>query len=641
MMEILFVVAGFLGLLAWGDLLVARLMPRHSDHALERALTGFGLLFGGGAYLIHGLGFLGLLYTPLTYAVALFCTAGIVLWLLNWWHGHLAREDAHATRNEPSTPKQNTELLPFSHLPLLASHLSLLDRLLLTGICLFAAVNLLGCLTPEIRDDCLINHLSIPASFANAHRIVIHPFNMNMGRPQMIHMYYLLSLLFQNVFGAKLIHSMIALVGLAAMGWLATRTCEKGALWPALYLFYSLPAVTLYATCSYIDLGRIYFEVYPLWLILRYAFGEKNSGRPQGAMLLLAAVIFGFGMGVHWLSSFFGWPALTATVFVAVLAAGGERRWKRAFLAATIFGLLSAVVFSPWIIRNWVFMGNPCQAVFRTPGGADAPQQINPDLGGYFLAIRELPQRLYDTFWVISASGNCPPILLLGVLILKFALRDRDRRRSVMLVFAILYMLLFAATSPVQDGRYILPGFAVSAILFFHYTEKMLANYRRYRPYLVGGILGLGVLNFAMTKYVLYADFGEPPWPVYSSAAVEKSLTERSGDRRMIHYLNEQLPPGSKVLLDTWRGPLYVWIPFMARNDMDPWILHTLLRRTSDNAALVKALRGWGLTHLVVGDEFPPNGLSEAQQARLREFVQQHLRLVHEVGDQRLYEIVN
>jgi hypothetical protein len=332
---------------------------------------------------------------------------------------------------------------------------------------------------------------------------------------------------------------------------------------------------------------------------------------------------------------------LTATTFLAVVAAGGAGRWRRAFVSATIFGLLSAAVFSPWIVRNWVFMGNPSQAIFRTPGGAEAPQQINPELGGYFLAIEELPRRLKETFWDISASGNCPPILLLGALALKLGFRDRDRRRSVMLVYAFLYLLLFAITLPVQDGRYILPGFAVSVILFFHYADRMLANYRRYRRYLVGGILALGVLNFATAKSILHGDYGEPPWPVYSPAAVEKFLTERSGDRTMIHYLNEKLPPGSKVLLDTQRGPLYIWVPFMARNDMDPWILYTLLRRSHDNDAFVKALRRWRLTHILVGEEFHQNYLTEEQKKRLQEFVQQHLRLVYEVGGQRLFEIVN
>jgi len=626
MVEIISVAIGYLGLLAWGDWLVARLMPRHSDHSLERALTGFGLLYGAGAYLILVLGLLGLLYKLLTYAILLFCATGIILWLMEG-----PRQGAALRKNAGESPEAPR---PSSNLQTPNSRLPFSDRLLLVGVCVFALLNFIGCLTPEVRDDCLINHLAIPAGFANAHRIDIHPFNVNMGRPQMIHMYYLLSLLFQNVFGAKLIHSMIALVGLAAMGWLAVRTCEKGAMSLSLYLLYSLPVVTLYATCSYIDLGRIYFEVFPLWLVLRYQREQRRSD------LLLAAVIFGFGMGVHWLSSLFGWPALTATVFFAVLLGGGAGRWKQAFLAATVFGLVSAAVFSPWIIRNWIFMGNPSQALFHTPGGVDLSQQLNPELGRYVLAIRDLPQRLYFAIWVITVEGNCPPILLLGALALKFASRDRDPRRSAMLIFAILYLLLFAVTSPSQDGRYILPGFAVSLVLFFHYVERLLANFRQYRPYLFGGVLALGLLNFATTKHKLYFDFHEPLWPVYSRSAVERFLTQRSGDQTIFHYLNEQLPPGSKVLLETMRCPLYVWRPFMARHEVNPRILHTLLRRTNDNEALLKELRKWRLTHILVSDDFPPDGLTEPQQQRLREFIQKHLRLVYQYEINRLFEII-
>ncbi|MBM3333682.1 hypothetical protein FJY63_03385, partial [Candidatus Sumerlaeota bacterium] len=179
-MEIPIVAIAFLGFLAWGDLIVARFMPWHSDHPLERALTGFGLLFGVGSFAIHALGFAGLLYKPLAYVLLSVCLAGIILWLA----------DRHRQ------PAGLTSLVPTSHLPLLTSIL-----------CLMVAVNFIGCLTPEIRDDSLVNHLSIPACFANAHRIAIHPYNMNMGRPQLVHMYYILPLLFQNVYAAKLIHS--------------------------------------------------------------------------------------------------------------------------------------------------------------------------------------------------------------------------------------------------------------------------------------------------------------------------------------------------------------------------------------------------------------------------------------------------
>ena len=612
-MEIVLVAIGFVGLLAWGDLLVARLMPWHSEHPLGRALTGFGLLFGAGSYLIHALGFAALLYRPLAYAVVLVCATGIVLWLADRYR-----------LGETSPWKRPATVLP--------------DNLLAAALCVMVAINLLGCLTPEVRDDCLINHLSIPASFANAHRIEIHPFNIDMSRPQLIHMYYLLPLLFQNVFGAKLIHTMIALVGLAAMGWLTVRVCEKGALWLSLYVFYSLPVVTLYATCAYIDLGRIYFEVFPLWLILRYQQERRRSD------LVLAAVIFGFGMGVHGLSSLFGWPVLTATVFFAVVAQGGSGRWKRALVAALGFGALSAAVFAPWIVRNWFLMGNPCREIFGGPAGIDQSQLLNPALARPVLAIWELPRRLYEAIWVISVSGNCPPILLVIALVLKLALRDRDPRQTVMLLFAFFHLFLFAVMLPIQDGRYILPGFAVSVILVFHYAERLMASRRVYRVCLVAGVLALGLLNFATSKYRLYLPtpdgYGEPPWPVYSRATGERFLENRFGDRRMIHYLNEQLLPGSKVLLDDMTGPLYVWRPFMTRNYRDPRILYTLIRQTGDNDALLARLRGYGLTHILIEGDPPPDGLTAAQLARLFSFAEQHLQLVHQVGDQRLFAIV-
>jgi len=609
--EIVSVAIGFLGFVALGDVLVARLSPRWSDHRLERALAGFGLVFGVGAYTIHALGFLGLLYKPLAWAILGICAAAIAMWARRG--GLRAVRQALKERRLPRS-----------------------DIILAAGLCAMAAVNILGCLTPEIRYDCLINHQSIPAGFANAHRIEIHPYNVNMGRPQLIHMYYALPLLFHDVFGPKLIHTMIALVGLAALGWTAARTCEKGALWPSLYLFYSLPVVTLYATCAYIDLGRIYYEVFPLWLVLRYQQGRRKGD------LLLAAVIFGFGMGVHMLSSLFGWPAMAATVFFAVLFGGGEGRWKRALASSIAFALVSAVVFSPWIVRNCVLMGNPNPSLFPVPAGADQPQHLLPELGGYIRAIGDLPRRLYGAIVLISKTGNCPPLLLVIALVLKFAVRDRDPRRATMFVFALLHLVLFALTMPLQDGRYILPGFAVSVVLFFHYVEHLLgrAGAARYRPYVVGGVLALGLLNFANSKYRLYTDYREVPWPVLSASARAKYLDERLGGMEIARYLNEHLPPRSKVLLENMVGPLYLWRPFMARNPKDPPIFYTFLRRTKDNRALAAKLHAWGITHILVEGDFRREGLTPEQQRRLDEFVARRLRFVHTEGRQKLYEIV-
>lgn len=623
-MEILLVAIGFLGILAWGDWLFVRLAPRLCDHPFERALAGFGLLFGIGSYLLHALGFLGLLYKPLAVGFLIFCVAGIVIRVID---------------RERPVWKRPTDWTGW-------------DRFFFAAICLVAVIDLIGCLTPEIRDDCLINHQSIPAGYANAHRIDMHPYNANMGRPQLLQTWYILPLLYQNVFGPKLIHSFLGLFGLAAMAWLALRTADRKACLPAVFLFGTLPVFVMYTNCAYVDLGRIYYELLPLCLILRFQQDRRWS------TLILAAVIFGFGMGVHWLSSFFGWPVLTATTFFAVGLGGGERSWRRAFGAAALFGGIAFLVFSPWIIRNWIVLGNPAQPLFRVPAGADEAQRFSPEVLSYFGALKELPQRIFRSVQVISKSGNCPPILLIGAIILKFILRDRDPRRAAMLLFAVFHLMIFAITLPIQDGRYILPGMAVSVVVFFHYAETLLANYRQYRPYLLVGITLLGLLNFAMAKQRLYYDYSEPPWPVYTREAVERFLTNRFGDRSMIHYINDELPEDSKVLLDDAVGALYIWRPFMARNYHDTRITDAFVRKTRDNVELLEWFRKYGVTHILVKTgmrlqkvgfteallqepDFPTDDLNEEQKERLDQFVREHLLPIHTVGDETLFKVVD
>ena len=125
-MEIMLIAIGFLGLLAWGERLVRWLWPAFSDRPFERALTGFGLLFGGGAFVIHMLGFAGLLYEALAIGILILCATGIALWLAD----RLRQPEAFRASWPAATS----------------------DRVLLVALIAFAILNLLACLTPEIRD---------------------------------------------------------------------------------------------------------------------------------------------------------------------------------------------------------------------------------------------------------------------------------------------------------------------------------------------------------------------------------------------------------------------------------------------------------------------------------------------------------
>ncbi|MBM3335297.1 hypothetical protein FJY63_11605, partial [Candidatus Sumerlaeota bacterium] len=112
-----------------------------------------------------------------------------------------------------------------------------------------------------------------------------------------------------------------------------------------------------------------------------------------------------------------------------------------------------------------------------------------------------------------------------------------------------------------------------------------------------------------------------------------------------LHCLNDELPPRSKALLDTMIGPLYVWRPFMSHSYRDPRILYTFLRRTEDNTALLRELRRYELTHILIAGELPRYDppappLTDEQYERLAQFIAEHLRLVRQFGDQRLFEIV-
>src|SRR5207244_2784964 len=94
-----------------------------------------------------------------------------------------------------------------------------------------------------------------------------------------------------------------------------------------------------------------------LWLtaaVLSWARWRRDGGASRG-WLCLSAVFSGLALGAKYYAGISA--ALLGIFLIAGWAQGAEKRRRAADLG--VFVVLATVLFSPWLIKNAWFVGNP------------------------------------------------------------------------------------------------------------------------------------------------------------------------------------------------------------------------------------------------------------------------------------------
>ena len=226
---------------------------------------------------------------------------------------------------------------------------------------LICSIILLSLVPPVSRDE-LVHHLAVPKLYLSHGGMYEIPFMPFSYYPANLDLLYLVPLYFGNDIVPKHIHFFFAL----ATAWLLfrylkNRTNAAYALAGVLF-FLSIPVVVKLSITAYIDLGIIFFSTASLlWLLKWRESGFKNK------FLVTSGVFCGLGLGTKYNGLI---TLFLLTLFAALLYArhhGGGKgilglikpAWHGVF-----FFLVSLVIFSPWMIRNYSWTKNPIYPLY-------------------------------------------------------------------------------------------------------------------------------------------------------------------------------------------------------------------------------------------------------------------------------------
>jgi len=472
--------------------------------------------------------------------------------------------------------------------------------------------------TPPISRDALIHHLAVPKLYLEHGGMVELPSMPFSYYPSNLGLLYWASLALGSDIAAKYIHFAFALLTAGIVfAYLKNRAGAFYGLLGALILL-STPVVIRLSTMVYVDLGLLFFSSASLLALFQWrASGYKFK------WLLMAAAASGLALGTKYnaLISLLLLAFLTVVLYVRN-PEHRPRRFIRTLALVSLFCGVSLLVFSPWMIRNYRWTGNPVYPLYQNLFSNQKPSLTTSESVSFGpLAYRALvygekdwqiallPFRIFfqgkdDDPQYFDARLN--PMLLL---FLPFAfLKTRSAsdpwklEKWMMLGFAGLFILVAICTQSARI-RYFLPALTPLVLLTVFSIQSLAERFS-----LRGARLVLGALvGFFLTLNLCYlVDLYQRMEPVrYVSGELSRSeyLRAKLATYAPLEFINEQLPENASIFfILVGNQGYYCDRPYGYDHPPSGAAFHHTLKLASTPRDVNDLFREKGYTHILVSE---------------------------------------
>ncbi|MFH1103004.1 MAG: glycosyltransferase family 39 protein [Pseudomonadota bacterium] len=448
---------------------------------------------------------------------------------------------------------------------------------LLSVLFLLAATITILASVPPISRDALTHHLAIPKLYlkhGGIYEIPDRPFSYY---PMNLDLLYLFPLSFGNDIIPNLIHFSFALMtAWLIYNYLKKRTDSIHGLIGALF-FLSIPVIVKLSITAYVDLGLIFFSTAALLFLFRWRETSKKN------WLILSAVMCGLAMGIKYngLISF-----MLLMSFVPIIYLGKTR--KRLFDQCKslgyglLFSLIAIIIFSPWMVRNYIWTKNPVYPLFsdrfqssRVTDSDTDPKNIKEKSPSNLapFAIRKVVYQ--ESWWKIALvpiriffegqddnpklfDGKLNPFLcLLPLLALLFRSGNDGfpkTEKKILALFSVLFLFIsfFLADMRIRYIGPILPPLVILSMIGLFQIKKVLSEHVYKQNKGVISILVFLSLVFLFLINFLYIakQLGHlEPIPYITGSINRNEYIEKYWpEYAAIRYLNENISTDSKIL---------------------------------------------------------------------------------------------
>jgi hypothetical protein len=303
--------------------------------------------------------------------------------------------------------------------------------------------------------DVLEYHLQAPREYYDRGRVEFLPHNVYAAFPQQMEMLYLLLMYLAGgplagAIPAQLLH---AALGVLAVVALAAWTPRGVARWLVVAVAGSTPWLAYLGGLAYVELGVVFFA--------SVAGGALAGGPGLASGVRMGRAWFAAGL----VAGLAGGCKYTALVFVPV-SLGGAALVTGRVRTLGMFALGAVVAFSPWLVRNAAFTGDPVYPFgYRWFGGAAwSTEQDEQWTRGHALSPESAAwagrARLTWDAWLASPMFG-PAVFVLAA---AGGLAARSRGAALLSLWTVFMGIGWAALTQ-MPGRFIVPAIAPLALL--------------------------------------------------------------------------------------------------------------------------------------------------------------------------------
>ena len=500
-----------------------------------------------------------------------------------------------------------------------------LGRFLVLALAALVTVVVVMSMVPPVSRDALVHHLAVPKLYLNHGGIYEIPFMDFSYYPMNLDLLYMIPLYFGNDIVPKLIHFLFALLtAWLIFGYLKKRAGAVYGLAGALF-FLSIPVIVKLSINVYVDLGVIFFSFASLLLMMKWL---ENDFRYK--YLIYSGIMCGLALGTKY-NSLVTFALLT--LFIPFIYSRFSENKKTVFSGAIfsclIFVITSLVVFSPWMIRNYSWKGNPIYPLYNKVFNPPAPVlPVNRDnneekkvrqnkglftyrhfvYGESGLEISLLPLRIFfqgrdgDPQYF---DGKLNPFLLIFTLFAFLPIKNMSafsqKEKSIMLLFSILFILiaLFTAVFRIRYIAPVIPPLTVLSILGIKNLVEILRGIpSRFNKAAGAAVSLIFILCLALNVSYIINLFGKVDPLPYISGKIDRDeyISNYIPEYPALKYINENLTQDSKIFFIHLGKRGY----YCDRNYVFDLNLLKRILSAHDSEEILAGFRKRGITHLLI-----------------------------------------
>jgi hypothetical protein len=462
-------------------------------------------------------------------------------------------------------------------------------------------------------------HLQVPREHYEAGQIRELPHNGYSYYPLGVETLFLLAMAlrggaYEGMYLAKLLHGAFGVLAVAAVFGALKRDDETRGRFGAVLL--ATTPFVIY--CSWLAMAEL-AEVCTLALALLWL---REWLRERS---IRAAVMIGAMLGAACAAKYLSVGLIAGPVLIAMLVCAVARRDRfRALSDAAVVAGVSLVLFSPWLIRNVAYTGNPVfplgTSVFgRGHWSAESEQRwvdghgpekkppVPRPEGWQMPPVPSRAVRFYTNFLTMDLFGAIVKVLA-GVAICVLIASARDRRTWDWALVGVLVgqLAVWTLWTHEMPFRFLIPAAVPIALL----AAGMLSRLSRVEtnpfrkgvaagPAPWGRVPAVAVLVTAaavnlLTVYVLYREGALRAPPVHGAAGREITI------RRRLERNKVTLPHAARILLIGDAKAFYFPPGTIYATAFDAHPLAEMIDRGLTPEQVLAELRGRGVTHLWV-----------------------------------------